>query len=141
MSFRSRTSSFCSSDLRANYNYALPGTPNAGALVRRVLLAAPLRPAGRGAAPGEGVVRLAVKFLFASYVLLPVLVVLTSLFEETCAPAPPRKPRGMANNVDLLRKADFRNVEKKSRKYASGVRFSESARSIFSSRGYRLKEL
>ena len=38
-------------------------------------------------------------------------------------------------NVDLSEKTIFWNIEKKGRNFASGVRFSESARSIFSPRG------
>ena len=38
-------------------------------------------------------------------------------------------------NVDLSEKKIFWNIEKKGRNFASGVRFSESARSIFSPRG------
>ena len=44
-------------------------------------------------------------------------------------------------NVDLSETMIFWNIEKKGRDFASRIRFSESTRSIFSPRGYRIKEL
>ena len=48
---------------------------------------------------------------------------------------------GESKNVFFEKTVIFWNVEIKGRNLASGVRFSESATSVFSPMGYRSKEL